>query len=77
MTPLHQFGEALRNLMLTIPLTAVRGLFLLTLIVVLFWVLRLPTAAVTPPGGARRWDENLKVGAAFALLLQIAIYTIL
>jgi hypothetical protein len=77
MTPLHHFGEALRNLMLTIPLPAVRGLFLLTLIVVLIWVLWLPTSAVTPPGGARRWDENLKVGASFALLLQIAIYTIL
>jgi hypothetical protein len=77
MTPLHHFGDALRNLMLTIPLPAVRGLFLLTLVVLLIWVLRLPTAAVTPTGGAKRWDENLKVGAAVALLLQIAIYAIL
>ena len=77
MTPLHQFGEALRNLMLTIPLPGVRGLFLLTLGVLLIWVLCLPTAAVTPPGGAKRWDENLKIGAAVALLLQIAVYAIL
>ena len=77
MTPLHQFGEFLRNLMLTIPLPVVRGLFLLTLVVLLVWVLRLPAAAVTPPGGAKRWDENLKFGAAVAVLLQIAIYAIL
>lgn len=77
MTPLHHFGEAVRNLMLLIPLPAVRGLFLLTLVVLLIWVLRLPTAAVTPPGGAKRWDENLKIGAAVALLLQIAVYAML
>jgi hypothetical protein len=77
MTPLHQFGESIRNVMLMIPLSAVRGLFLLTLIVLLIWVLRLPTAAVTPTGGAKRWDENLKIGAALALLLQIAVYAML
>jgi hypothetical protein len=77
MTPLHHFGDALRTAMQAIPLSAVRGLFLLTLVVVLIWVLRLPTSAVTPPDGARRWNENLKVGASIALLLQIAIYAVL
>lgn len=77
MTPLHHFGEAVRNLMLLVPLPVVRGLFLLSLLVLLVWVLRLPAAATTPVGGARRWDENLKFGAALALLLQIVIYAIL
>lgn len=77
MTVLHQIGDALREAMLAIPLSAVRGLFLLTLLAVLIWVLRLPTSAVTPPGGARRWDENLKFGAVLALVLQIVIYTVL
>ena len=77
MTPLHQFGDALRTAMLAVPLAAVRGLFLLTLVAVLIWVLRLPASATTPDGGAKRWDENLKVGAAVALLLQITIYTIM
>jgi len=77
MTPLHHFGDALRTAMQAVPLSAVRGLFLLTLLAVLIWVLRLPAAAVTPPGGARRWDENLKVGAVLALALQIVIYTVL
>lgn len=77
MTPLHHFGDALRTAMLGIPLPAVRVLFVLTLLIVLVWVLRLPTSTVTPPGGAKHWDENLKVGAALALVLQLAIYTIL
>jgi hypothetical protein len=77
MTPLHHFGQAVREAMLVIPLWAVRGLFLLTLAAVLVWVLRLPTHRTTPAGGAKRWDENLKFGAALALLLQILVYSIL
>lgn len=77
MTPLHALGEAIRNVMLAIPLGAVRALFLLTLLAVLIWVLRLPASRTTPPGGARRWDENLKYGAALALLLQLLAYTFL
>jgi hypothetical protein len=77
MTPLHQLGDAIRSVMLAIPLPAVRGLFVLTLVAVLIWVLTLPRSATTPPEGARRWDENLKVGAVFALLLQIVAYLVL
>lgn len=76
MTPLHQIGETIRGLMLAIPLPVVRGLFLLTLATVLIWVWRLPTSETTPEGGARRWDENLKVGATFALVLQLVIYSV-
>ena len=77
MTPLHVFGEAVRNLMLAIPLPVVRGIFLATLVALLIWVLRLPTSLTTPPEGARRWDENLKGGAVIALLLQILAYALL
>lgn len=77
MTPLHALGELVREWMMSIPLPAVRGLFLLTLCIVLIWVIRLPTSVTTPPGGARRWDENLKVGAVLALLIQIVIYGLL
>jgi hypothetical protein len=30
-----------------------------------------------PPGGAKRWDENLKIGAAIAIAIQILIYSLL
>lgn len=75
MTPLHQFGEALRNALLAVPLSAVRFLMVSLLAVLLIWVLRLPQADTQPPGGARRFDENLKWGAAAALLIQILIYS--
>ncbi|MCA9263703.1 MAG: hypothetical protein KDA60_07625 [Planctomycetales bacterium] len=74
MTPLHQLGDWIRNLLLGIPMPGVRGLFVGSLIALLVWVWRLPRAAVEPPAGARRWDENLKFGASLALIIQIVIY---
>ena len=75
MTPLHSFGEALRQLLQAIPLSIVRLLFVGTLVVVLLWVLRLPRSETTPAEGAIRWDENLKLGAGLALVIQILIYS--
>lgn len=74
MTPLHYFGDMLRQVLQLVPLSAVRLLFVASLIALLVWVVRLPQSATTPPGGAKRWDENLKVGAAIALCIQILIY---
>lgn len=75
MTPLHSFGESLRQLLQAIPLGWVRLLFVGTLVVVLLWVLRLPRSETTPVDGATRWDENLKLGAGLALIAQILIYS--
>jgi hypothetical protein len=77
MTPLHQFGEFLRQSLQAIPLLPVRILFVASLVGLLIWVLKLPKSATTPPGGAKRWDENLKTGAAVALSIQILIYSLL
>jgi len=74
MTPLHILGQAIREALQTIPLTAVRLMILGSLAMLLIWVLRLPTRETTPPGGARRWGENLKPAAALAILIQILIY---
>jgi hypothetical protein len=76
MTPLHQFGTMIRELLMLVPLPAVRVLFLATLVGILIWVLRLPKERTSPDGGARRWDENLKIGASAALILQILAYAI-
>jgi hypothetical protein len=76
-TPLHDFGEFLRQALQAIPLLAVKILFVASLVALFVWVLRLPQAATTPPGGAKRWDENLKTGAAIALVIQILIYSLL
>ncbi len=77
MTPLHQFGDLLRESLQAVPLVAVRMLFVASLIALLIWVLRLPRSATTPPDGVNRWDENLKTGAALALSIQILIYALL
>jgi hypothetical protein len=77
MTPIHQLGDLLRECLQTVPLSLVRLLFVGSLILLLIWVLMLPAKATTPPGGAKRWDENLKLGATVALVIQILIYTIL
>ncbi len=77
MTPLHDFGELLRQALQTVPLLTVRILFVASLVALLVWVLSLPQSATTPPGGAKRWDENLKLGAALALAIQILIYSLL
>ena len=39
------------------------------------WVLSLPRSETTPPGRDSGWDANLKLWAAVALLIQIAIYS--
>lgn len=77
MTPLHQLGEMLRQVLLSVPLWAVRVLFVATLAGLLVWVIRLPRSMTTPPSGAKRWDENLKTGAIIALLIQMMIYVLL
>ena len=75
MTPLHQLGDFLRNTLEGIPLQTVRMLFVGSLVALLIWVLQLPPSATKPPGGATRWDANLKIVASIALLLQILIYS--
>jgi hypothetical protein len=75
-TPVHQFGDLLRQILAAVPLSAVRVLFVASLAVVLVWVIRLPRPLTTPAGGATRWDENLKFGACLALVLQILIYAL-
>jgi hypothetical protein len=74
-TILHQFGNILRNALQSIPLDFVKYLFLLLIATVLIVVLRLPTSETTPvKSGPVRWDENLKIWASLALLIQLAIY---
>ena len=77
MTPLHILGETIRDLLLLVPLPFVRVLFVGSLVVVLLWVLRLPRSETTPAEGTGRWDENLKLPASAAILIQIALYALL
>ena len=62
---------------MSVPLGAVRLLFVASLTLLLVWVLRLPRSATTPPAGVKRWDENLKLGACAAIAIQLIIYALL
>lgn len=74
MTPLHEIGDYLRELLLRVPMGVVRGLFVLFPAAVLAWVLFLPRSQTTPPKAETRLSENLKIWAAAALVIQILIY---
>lgn len=78
MTPLHHLGNALRELLMAFPLPWARALFIAVPVVLLLWVLLLPRSETTPPAGGRsnRWSD-LRIWAALALVIQIAIYSIL
>jgi len=59
-----------------VPLGVVRLLFLMLLVGLLVWVLRLPNSETAPEGSSKPF-ENLKIWAALALGIQILIYSIL
>ena len=77
MTPLHSFGDLIRDLFLQIPLSAVRVLFVAVPVIVLVWVLTLPGEETNPGQEPGRRGNNLKIGAAVALGIQIVIYMVL
>jgi len=77
MTPLHLIGDFVREWFARIPPGAVRVLFVAVPVLLLMWVLRLPDREVLPPEGKGRWDENLRLWAGVALLIQILIYAVI
>ncbi|OYW22915.1 MAG: hypothetical protein B7Z55_04080 [Planctomycetales bacterium 12-60-4] len=77
MNPLHDIGDALRSLFLAIPLSAVRVAFVAIPLILMVWVLRLPSSETVPAGREHRWDEDLRAWAWVALALQVLIYCVL
>lgn len=77
MSPFHWLGDAVRGTLLLIPLSVVRMLFVAVPLLLMVWVLRLPSSRTTPPFGSGRWDEDLKVWAWLALAFQVLVYCVL
>jgi len=77
MSPLHQMGDAIREMLLGVPLGAARAIFLLLLLALLIWVLCLPRAQVIARGSNGKLSENLKIWAALSLIIQLLIYALL
>ena len=77
MNPLHAAGDALRHVFLGIPMGFVRVLFIAIPLLLMLWVLRLPTSVTSAPGGEQRWDADLRIWAWAALAIQVVIYCVL
>ena len=77
MTPLHQFGEVLRQAFSQVPMGVVRVLFVAVFLGLLIWVLCLPNSLTTREisgGTSEKQSENLKLWAVLALAVQVVIY---
>lgn len=74
MSPLHGVGDLLRSAFQMVPLGFVRMVFIAIPLLLMAWVLRLPSTQTTPPGREGRWDEDLRVWAWVALAAQVLIY---
>jgi hypothetical protein len=77
MTPLHWLGQEVQQLAVSVPLPVVRAMFIAVPMVLLVWVLRLPREQTAAADGTGRLDENLKLWASLALIVQIIIYSML
>ncbi|GIX04002.1 MAG: hypothetical protein KatS3mg113_1008 [Planctomycetaceae bacterium] len=71
---LHGLGDYLRITLQQVPLGIVRWLFVAVPLVLMIWILRLPTEITLPERSTGRWDENLKLWAWLALAIQVVIY---
>ncbi len=77
MSPLHATGDVLRTLFLMVPMGAVRVVFVAIPLLLMVWVLRLPSSETVPPSKEHRWDEDLRVWAWIALATQVLVYCVL
>lgn len=76
-TWLHHVGDAIRAACSAVPPPVARAFFVGALAILLIWVLTLPGRRTRPPAGEPGgWSANLKLWAAVALTIQIAIYLI-
>lgn len=74
MSPLHGLGTLLRDVLATVPLGAVRAIFVGIPLLLMVWVLRLPASQTMPPDGRTGWDSDLRNWAWLALGIQVVIY---
>jgi len=77
MTLFHHIGNALRELLMKLPLWSVRAVFLLVFIMLIIWVLTLPKHATVAPNSEHKPGHNLKLWATLALLIQVIVYSVL
>lgn len=76
MTFLHWIGDSLRRQAEQVPLSVAQWLLIGVLLVLLFWVVQIPSEQATPGDRQSCWYQDLRVWAWLALMTQIAIYSV-
>lgn len=76
MTILHWIGDSLRSLLMQVPLSAARWLFVGLMLALMAWIVQLPSLQTTPPDRRSEWYEDLKIWAWLALMFQVVVYSV-
>lgn len=76
MTFFHWVGDSLRHQLEQIPLSIVRWFFVALFVILIFWIVQLPSSQTTPGGRQSKWYEDLKIWAWLALIFQVVIYAV-
>ena len=76
MTVLHWIGDSIRSQLLLVPLPVARWLFIGLFLVLIAWVVQLPSSQTTPPDRRSAWYEDLKIWAWLALMFQVVVYSV-
>jgi hypothetical protein len=76
MTFLHWIGETLTSQFDQVPLSTARWILIAVLLLLVFWVVQLPSNQATPDDRQSKWYEDLRLWAWIALMMQIVIYSI-
>ena len=76
MTFFHWIGDLLRLQLDQVPLAVARWLIIGVLLVLMFWIVQLPTSQAVPPDRESHWYEDLRVWAWVAVMFQILVYSV-
>lgn len=74
MTFLHSIGNVLRLQLESVPLGVARWLMIGVFLVLLFWVIQVPSRRATPADRPSIWLDDLRIWAWLALMIQVVIY---
>lgn len=76
MTFLHWIGNTLRGQLDQVSLSAARWSFITVFLLLMFWVVQLPSTQTMPEGKRSNWYEDLRIWAWLALIFQVVIYSV-
>lgn len=76
MTLFHWVGDAIRYQLERVPLSVAHWMFIGLYLILMFWVVQLPSSTTNPTDHQGSWFADLKVWAWLALITQIVIYSL-